>query len=262
MLFLKGSIIFLFAGLLLCSYQASSQEIPELTESEIPAFTINRNESFDGKSLWGYMNGGADIYLEYGFDILRVEEFSGEGENIKLELFKMDDPVSAFGIYSIKTFKCRESDVLISPDCLNNYQYQLLYGDYYIQFINESGSGKAREIMMEMADALLKKLEQRELMLPIKFLIDSMNFVLKDIKMVKGVFGIQNKAGDLAPYLKDNDGFKVFFVKTEENGTRLTYYEIVFDEPEMKDSFMENLKDEKLKIINQDNFSIFCKLSK
>lgn len=257
----RGSVIIIFSGILLCSFQSSSQEIPEVTANEIPDLSINRNELFDGESLWGYMNGGADIYLEYGFDILRVEEFSNAGENIKLELFKMDDPASAFGIYSIKIFKCNESQVLTRPDCLNKYQYQLLYGDYYIQLINESGSDKARQAMIDIADTLLGKLEKRELLLPAKYLTDSLNFPLEDIKMVKGVFGIQNKASELSGYFKAIDDFQVFFVKTAEKGVKLTYYEIIFGKAEMKSTFMENVQDEKLQIISENNCSIVCKLS-
>ncbi len=68
-------------------------------------------------------------------------------EIIKLELFKMDSPVSTFGIYSIRTFKCEQSNLITTFDCLNRFQFQLLAGNYYIQFINESGSEKVKQTM-------------------------------------------------------------------------------------------------------------------
>jgi hypothetical protein len=244
-------------GLLLCFYPAPGQDIPEINEKDISGLTIKRNDSFDGESLWGYMNGGADIYLEYGFDILRVQEFEGEGENIKLELFKMDNPVSAFGIYSLKTYKCRESNVLTSLDCMNDYQYQLLAGDYYIQLINESGSEQAINLMIDIAGVLLDKLEKSELILPVQYLIDILNFAPEDIKMLMGVLGIQNKASALKDYLKDIDEYQVYYAKRKLEGKTQTYYEIIFRDPEMKENFLNNT-DDSLQIMKENDATILC----
>ncbi len=74
----SGLLLTLFMGIIFCSYFAIGQQIPEITAEELPGFMLNRNECFDGGSLWGYMNGGADIYLEYGFEKLRVEEFGND----------------------------------------------------------------------------------------------------------------------------------------------------------------------------------------
>lgn len=249
------SIFFLFMALLLYGYHSISQEIPEIIQEDIPAMSITRNQVFDGSSLWGYMNGGADIYLEYGFDKLRVEEFSGEGENIKLELFKMHDPLSAFGIYSIKTYKCKESEVLTSPDCLNAYQYQLLYGDYYFQIINESGSVKAGQFMKQIAEILLKRLEKYELFLPLKFLTDSLEFSLNEIKMIKGELGIQNNASSLANYLKGITEYQVYIAKTGHEGENRTYYEIIFSDSKMKGEFLKRA-DQKIKLIAEEKKNI------
>src|SRR5210317_1088008 len=176
---LQNFLVLMFS-MFLCSYHASAQELIQITAEEIPGYGIDRNESFNGGSLWGYMNGGADIYLEYGFENLRVEEFSFEGETIKLELFKMQDAVAAFGIYSIKTFKCGQSEVITTIDCLNGFQFQLVYGKYYIQLINESGSGRAEEGMITIAKTLLNKIDPAELVLPIRYLTDSLDFLLSD----------------------------------------------------------------------------------
>jgi len=169
-----GLSIVMIINILLCSYITMGQEIPEITAEEFPNYILNRNECFDGGSLWGYMNGGADIYLEYGFEILRVEEFSNKGETIKLELFMMVDPASAFGIYSIKTFICPQSNVSADFDCLNPYSFQLAHGKYYLQIINESGSAEARETMISIAESLLEKIEPGKLVLPITYLTDSL----------------------------------------------------------------------------------------
>lgn len=236
------SVVLLTAAVFL-GHAGLGQDIPEVVEKEFPEFSLTRNEIYDGGSLWGYMNGGADIYLEYGFETLRVEEFSGDGENLKLELFKMDDPVSAFGIYSIKTFKCKQSDVLATPDCLNRYQYQIVYGDYYVQLINDSGSEQAQQKMVELTELVLKKLEAKKLTLPVKYLTDSMGFSINEIKMAEGRLGIQNSMMDLEDCFKGIENCQVYYASTVKDGEKVKFYEIIFDTPEMKSRFLENSRD-------------------
>lgn len=246
-------------SLVLISFSSKGQEIPEVNGEEFPEFSLNRNECFDGGSLWGYMNGGADIYLEYGFEKLRVEVFSNEHETIKLEIFKMDNPVSAFGIYSIKIFKCEQSKIITAIDCLNRFQFQLLYGNYYIQLINESGSEKAKQAMVSISETLLKKIEPLELELPIRYLADSLNFSLSDIKMVKGDLGIHNKVIFLEDCFHGITDYQIYYAKTTKDGEKVKYYELVFDKPEMKNRFLKNVKAKGFQIIWESSTNILIK---
>lgn len=236
------------------------QEIPEVTAEEFPGFELNRNECFNGESLWGYMNGGADIYLEYGFEKMRVEEFTNEDETIQLEIFKMENPIAAFGIYSIKTFKCEQSNVITTIDCLNKYQFQLLHGEYYIQLINESGSAKAKQAMINIAKALQEKIEHTELKLPIEYMTDSLNLSIYDIKMIKGPLGIHSKTPTLEGCFKGIEDYQVYYAKKVVDGEKVKYYEVVFDNPEMKNRFFENIKGRGFQIIWESSTNILIKL--
>ena len=256
---LTGLSIFMIIILFSCSYSTMSQDIPEIRAEELPEYRLSRNECFDGKSLWGYMNGGADIFLEYGFDGLRVEEFTRDDETIKLELFKMKDPNSAFGIYSFKTFKCQHSNVISPIDCLTQYQFQLICGNYYIHLMNESGSEQGKETMILMAEILLKKIVPTELKLPIIYLTDSLNFSLSDIKMLEGVLGIQNKAMMLTGYFEGIKAYQIYFAKTVLDGEKVSYFEIVFSSPEMKAQFIKNTKGKDLEILKVNDLNLLAR---
>ncbi|MBU2650129.1 MAG: hypothetical protein KKA81_04270 [Bacteroidetes bacterium] len=255
----SGLTLILLFGFIHCSSIAISQEISEIAINDFPGFSLTRNECFDGGSLWGYMNGGADIYLEYGFEALRVEEFSGDGETLKLELFKMEDPVSAFGIYSIKTFKCKQSDVLVTPDCLNRYQYQIVYGDFYVQLINDSGSEQAQQKMVELAELVLKKLEAKKLTLPVKYLTDSMGFSINEIKMARGRLGIQNSMMDLEDCFKGIENYRVYYASIVKDREKVKFYEIIFDTPEMKSRFLENNRDKRVWVEKEDEVMVLIR---
>lgn len=237
---------------LLCYQTLFPQQLPQITTSDIPDLTITRNDTFDGKSLWGYMNGGADIYLEYGFDVLRVQEFELDDEYYKLELFKMNEAVSAFGIFSYKSYRCDSSDIITTPDCINRFQYQLSYGDYYIQIISDNASQKTRDVMVSVASILLEKIEYEESVLPIKFLMDEFDFPIYDITMVKGELGILTHALFVGYYLEDIEGFQVYIAEKIKDDKKLRYYEIVFEDTVSKKSFTEKYMNEGF-IIGRDS---------
>ncbi len=244
--------IWVVCVLLFLNLQIIAQEIPDIDPEEVPDFQLTRNETFDGPSLWGYMNGGADIYLEYGFEILRVQEFTHEDENLKMELYKMSDPISAFGIYSIKSFKCRESGMLASIDCLNPYQYQIQYGDYYISITNESGSAEAKPFMLEMAQTILPRLEYEELLLPCTWLTDTTGLSPQEIKMIMGSLGIQNKAPKLTGMFDGINPYQVYFASMEKEGKRIQVYQIVVDDADQKERFMQNDFGKDLQLLNEN----------
>ena len=58
---------------------------------------------YNSQSLWEYINGAADYYLNYGFDKLEVAEYQRtEEEYIKLEIYEHGTPLNAFGIYAFE----------------------------------------------------------------------------------------------------------------------------------------------------------------
>ncbi len=62
------------------------------------------SQNFEGGDLYIYIDGGAEIYLEYGFGRVVVQDFKrSDGKSLSLEIFEMSGPESAYGMYSFKT---------------------------------------------------------------------------------------------------------------------------------------------------------------
>lgn len=58
---------------------------------------------YKGDDLFLYIDGGAEIYHEYGFKQVIVQDFRNRrGKSISLEIFEMSNAASAFGIYTFK----------------------------------------------------------------------------------------------------------------------------------------------------------------
>jgi hypothetical protein len=56
-------------------------------------------ETFRSEELYKAINGAAEIYLTYGFEVLQSQSFEQGDLKIAVNLFDMGSPLNAFGIY-------------------------------------------------------------------------------------------------------------------------------------------------------------------
>ncbi len=60
-------------------------------------------EHYEGEELYAYINGGAEIYHEYGFRRVVLQDYrDGQGRSVSLEIFEMDTPAAAYGMFTFK----------------------------------------------------------------------------------------------------------------------------------------------------------------
>ncbi len=60
-----------------------------------------RTQVFTGVALSDYINGGAEAYFAYGFREVAVREFENDsGARLTVEIYEMDRPENAYGIFS------------------------------------------------------------------------------------------------------------------------------------------------------------------
>ncbi|MBE0642200.1 MAG: hypothetical protein IH599_09195 [Bacteroidales bacterium] len=112
---------------------------------------LQNDRYFDGNSLWGYMNGGADLYLEYGFRALRVQDMVVDSQEIRLEIFRMDDPYSSRALYSALAAGLTDSS-WNRPWIFNPYQIQIVFNDCYINIVNFTGSERGLKACIELSE--------------------------------------------------------------------------------------------------------------
>jgi len=89
--------------------QQSTSSTPDLSlylpaSGEIEGWDRERDLlSYMGEDLFSYINGGAEIYHEYGFEQVVVQDYNKTNERcLSVEIYEMTDPAAAYGIYSFK----------------------------------------------------------------------------------------------------------------------------------------------------------------
>lgn len=91
----------LFLGLQNIAGQGIEKLIPSLADLEGWKMTADP-QVYIGDDLFDLIDGGADLYLEYGFDrVIAAHYADPSSNNILVEIYEMTDASSAYGIFSI-----------------------------------------------------------------------------------------------------------------------------------------------------------------
>lgn len=97
------------------------------SETDIPGWkALEEPELYEGEDLFSYINGGAEIYYEYGFhQVITAEYVNVAGKSILIDIYEMEDAESAYGIYTLTK----------GPDAqLVNIGYEGTFQDAYLLF--------------------------------------------------------------------------------------------------------------------------------
>jgi hypothetical protein len=240
---MKRSRQYLITILLFAAQVAYAQDIlPELKPADFPDGKITRTEYFDGSSLWGYIDGGADIYMEYGFVKALVQEIQLHQHQFKIEIYQMKDEEAAFGIYSVSIHKCSEVDSLPKFNCLSQYQLQMTHGRSYISIVNNNGTLEEQVISQQIARMIIKKSKEKSFSLPLLFMHKVLIPYQKDLKFFKGKLGIQNGFPEWQDLFEDMENYALYFLPVDIKEGSIRIAQIQFLTESDKNLFYNKLK--------------------
>ncbi|MFH1194987.1 MAG: DUF6599 family protein [bacterium] len=208
---------------------------PVLSETDFEGMKISRTEYYDGNSLWGLINGGADVYLEYGFNEMGFQEVEWKGFNFRVELYRMINDTSAFGIFSASRYQCALKDTITKYICINPFQVQAAVGDYYISIANDKGTIDARSATLNIFSKILSGMEKRDFVMPPFFDKEIFSPYIHNFKVVKGQLGFQNAFPMWEEMFEGFENYKAYILPYEE-GNMFAYVSLIYfkDETDAK----------------------------
>jgi hypothetical protein len=163
------------------------------------------------------MDGGAELYLEYGFSAAGIKEISFNGQKYKTEIFKMNGNEAAFGIFSVSKFNCKGTPRISQFTCLTKYQFQVCKGPYYISIINSGGSVSDSINMLKIGSAISGKITETEIDLSNYLPEASRADQEKECFLARGRLGIVNGSPDLEDFFAGIKDFSAVVLKQGEN---------------------------------------------
>ncbi len=222
-------------------------QIP-LAPGDIPGIEIIRSDTIKGKALWGLIDGGADIYFEYGFSNVTVQEVLWNNYRFKAEIYTMQSEEAAFGIFSLSRHRCKP-DSLATWCCITPYQTQIAVGRYYITVMNDSGTSDSQELGSRISRKILAKSDGKGITLPAIFRNKIFLPYIFNVKLISGQLGLQNGYPSWDDKFISIEKYKAYILLIETDSGFAVVSAIEFSKTEDLDQFLHNIDPSK-KAIN------------
>jgi hypothetical protein len=115
-------------------------------------------EVFRGSELYGHIDGGAELYLELGFEELGVQELHQGSAAIEVELYRMTDPAAALGVYLSRCGQETPNAGLTDRHTAGRHQLLLWRERYLLVVNNPTGVAALAPALVEVAGVLAARL--------------------------------------------------------------------------------------------------------
>jgi len=117
---------------------------------------------FGPQNLWEYINGQAEMYLDYGFKLLVTAEYTSmDGSRfMTIDIFQMGSPNHAFGIYAAERSPHDRFIKMGVQGYLGENVLNFWKGLYYVKLTSFQTSSDIEEIFMMLAGAIANKIKE------------------------------------------------------------------------------------------------------
>ena len=153
-------IVVLFFAVLMPFYSFGQET--HLPENEFIKGWKKRDNTrhFVKSNLFDYIDGGADLFLEFGFAELTVQYYSDGQNELGLEMYRMESPEAALGIYLMKRGQESPHPDVPARNSADRLQFAILKNSYFILINNFEGEDSLIPVMVELARQTLWTIQE------------------------------------------------------------------------------------------------------
>ena len=151
---------------------------------------------FPGAELYGHIDGGAELFLEFGFDVLTLQRYRHGEDEFVLEIYRMADPEAALGIYLMKCG--RETPDAGFPDrhTVGRYQLAFVKGRYYVLVTLVQGKAELQPVLLEFGRSVAAGISPADAP-AVLGLLPREGLVEDSVRLIRGPYALQSVAGGL-----------------------------------------------------------------
>jgi hypothetical protein len=146
-----------------------------------------------GEDLYLLIDGGAEIFTEYGFERAVMQSYeSASGEAINLEIYEMDNPFSAYGIYSFRRGEGGEEIAVGDEGSLEDYYLNFWKGRVLVTVIGFDTDSETLGGVEAIARAVAARIEDGGQKPPLIKLLPPDGLKPQSIKYLEGNLALYN----------------------------------------------------------------------
>jgi len=131
-------------------------------DAESPGWqAVASPQFFEPQNLWEYINGQAEMYIDYGFQLVVTLEYrSVDGaKSLAIEIFQMKNPKHAFGIYAAERSTDDRLIDMGTQGYLGENVLNFWKGRYYVKLTSFQVSSDTSEILIMLASVIAAKIK-------------------------------------------------------------------------------------------------------
>ena len=148
------------------------------------------HKSYGPGDLFNYINGGAELFLEFGFVMLDVRIYRRNESEISLNIYRMELPESALGIY---LYKCGSETPIKGISDRNSggpYQISAVREKFFIQVNNFDGNKANIPAMIKAIENATANMPENRPVAILNNLPDE-NIIPGSKRIIRGQYGLQ-----------------------------------------------------------------------
>ncbi len=185
--------------LLLLAFSLIAQDSTNLekllpTHEVLGDFKLKQDvEAYDSEDLFFLINGGADLFLEYGFNSMVKADYRNENHNLLVEIYEMNDPPAAFGMYSMMQMRDDKPDSIGDAGQILNDHALFAKGKYLVKINADLPEDQAEALLKRMSDNIASKIVVQRFNPVLSLqLLPVTNYDLPELKYFRGPLGLNN----------------------------------------------------------------------
>jgi hypothetical protein len=151
---------------------------------------------FPGAELYGHIDGGAELFLEFGFDTLTLQRYHLGSDEFIVEIYGMADPEAALGIYLMKCGRETPDAGFAERHTVGRYQLEFVRGRYYGRVTSVEGKTELQPALLDFGRFAAARMPAASApagpgLLPREGLVEG------TLRLIRGPYALQAVAGSL-----------------------------------------------------------------
>lgn len=170
----------------------TSSLLPE--DGIIPNWNLKDSvETYYGEDLFMYINGGADLYLEYGFEEVAAGRYLNYmNNNILVDIYKMSSIDAAYGIYTVSSTSKGKPQDLGDQSLLYDYYLDLWKGPFFMRFTANKKENGMIDTLLLFAKTISTKISINGKKPQLTQAFNLPGLKISNIKHITGIIGLNN----------------------------------------------------------------------
>jgi hypothetical protein len=147
-------------------------------------------KTFIGQDLFNQIDGGAELFLEFGFARLRLQAYARDKAELTLNAYEMECAASALGVYLMKMGRETPFPEIAARNSSEEAQMTIVKGRFFVQVDNLGEAPASRAEAAALANAFLAGVADEPARTPLDAL-PAEGRIAGTERLIRGPYGLQ-----------------------------------------------------------------------